>query len=110
MAIKRGDIVIAVHADLGKPRPAVVVQADEFNERALTILVCPLTTEVIENLPLRPILSAGSGNGLQKRSQIMTDKMLALHRGRVRDVLGSIDSNTREQLNQALLMILGLDR
>jgi mRNA interferase MazF len=87
-----------------------VVQANEFNENGLTILVCPLTTEVIENLPLRPVVSAGLENGLWERSQIMTDKMLALHRGRIRSVLGSVDPNTREQLDQALLIILGLGR
>ncbi|MGH6767589.1 MAG: type II toxin-antitoxin system PemK/MazF family toxin [Xanthobacteraceae bacterium] len=110
MAIKRGDVVLAVHADLGKPRPAVVVQADPFNENALTILVCPLTPDVTERLPLRPIVPADPGSGLRKRSQIMTDKMLALRGDRIRSVLGAIDSATSEQLDRALLIILGLAR
>jgi mRNA interferase MazF len=110
MAVKRGDIVLAVHADLGKPRPAVVVQADIFNDKALTILVCPLTSDVAERLPLRPIVLAGSGTGLRERSQIMTDKMLALRSDRIRGVLGSIDAPTRDQLDRALLVVLGLAR
>ena len=110
MALKRGDIVLATHADLGKPRPAVVVQADEFNENALTVLVCPFTSDVIEHLPLRPIVTPDSGNGLRERSQIMTDRMLALHRNRIRDVVGSVDPATGEQLDRALLLILGLAR
>ncbi len=108
--MKRGDIVIVTHADLGKPRPAVVVQADEFNESPVTILVCPITSEIAEKLPLRPIVQADPGTGLRERSQIMTDKMLALRRDRVRGVLGSIDATTRDQLNRALLIILGLAR
>ena len=110
MAIKRGDIVLAVHADLGKPRPAVVVQADRFNENALTILVCPLTSDITERLPLRPIVPAAPGSGLRGRSQIMTDKMLALRSDRIRSVLGSIDASTGDQLNRALLILLGLAR
>jgi mRNA interferase MazF len=110
MAIKRGDIVLAVHADLGKPRPAVVVQADRFNENALTILVCPLTSDITERLPLRPIVPAAPGSGLHERSQIMTDKMLALRSDRIRSVLGSIDASTGDQLNRALLILLGLAR
>jgi mRNA interferase MazF len=110
MAVKRGDIVLAVHADLGKPRPAVVVQADNFNENAMTILVCPLTTDIAERLALRPIVPADSHTGLRQRSQIMTDKMLALRSDRLRGTLGSIDTATRDQLDRALLVLLDLAR
>jgi mRNA interferase MazF len=110
MAVRRGDIVLAVHADLGKPRPAVVVQADDFNENAMTTLVCPLTTDITERLLLRPIVPAGSHTGLRHRSQIMTDKMLALRSDRLRGILGSVDTSTREQLDRALLILLGLAR
>jgi mRNA interferase MazF len=110
MAVKRGDIVLAVHADLGRPRPAVVVQADPLNESALTVLVCPVTSEVTERLPLRPVVPAGSGSGLRVRSQIMTDKMLALRSDRIRGVLGSIDASVRDELDRALLVVLGLAR
>ena len=40
----------------------------------------------------------------------MTDKINALRRDRVRLVLGSLDEETSEQLNSALLMVLGLAR
>jgi mRNA interferase MazF len=110
MAIKRGDVVLAVHADLGKPRPAVVVQADMFNENALTILVCPFTFDITERLPLRPIVEVSPGNGLREQSQIMTDKMLALRSDRIRAVLGSIDASIGEEIDRALLLLLGLTR
>jgi mRNA interferase MazF len=110
MAIKRGNIVLAVHADLGKPRPAVVVQADTFNENAGTILVCPLTSDITDRMPLRPIVQVAPGSGLRERSQIMTDRMMALRSDRIRGVLGSIDSSTGEQLDRALLLVLGLAR
>lgn len=106
MAVRRGDIVLAVHADFGKPRPAVVVQADTFNDNPLTVLVCPLTTDLRKRLPLRPVVSAGASTGLREQSQIMTDKMLALPSARIRDVIGSIDESTRDQLDQALLILL----
>ncbi len=110
MALKRGDIVLAAHADLGKPRPAVIVQADTFNENALTVLVCPLTSDITERLPMRPILPAGPGTGLREPSQIMTDRMLALRSDRIRGVLGSIDAATGDQLDRAMLVVLGLAR
>jgi mRNA interferase MazF len=110
MAINRGDIVLAVHADLGKPRPAVVVQDDPLNENALTILVCPLTTDIFEKSLVRPILPAAAGTGLRERSQIMTDRMLALRRDRIRGVLGTLGAAASEQLDRALLIVLGLAR
>ena len=88
----------------------MVVQADTFNEKALTILVCPLTTDITESLPLRPIVLASPDSGLRERSQIMTDKVLALRSDRIRSVLGVIDSATSAQLDRALLIILGLVR
>ena len=49
-------------------------------------------------------------NGLRLRSQIMTDKLVALRRDRIRRVIGRIDAQTSEQLDRALLVLLGLSR
>jgi mRNA interferase MazF len=47
--MKRGDLVLAVaRGDYGKPRPAVVVQADLFNPTHASLLVCLLTTELVD--------------------------------------------------------------
>jgi mRNA interferase MazF len=40
----------------------------------------------------------------------MTDKMIALRLDRVRRVIGHIDAETSEQLDRALLVVLGLAR
>jgi mRNA-degrading endonuclease toxin of MazEF toxin-antitoxin module len=60
--------------------------------------------------PLRPIIEAKPSNGLRLRSQIMTDKIIALRQDRVRRVIGHIDSETSEHLDRALLVVLGLAR
>jgi mRNA interferase MazF len=107
--VKRGDIVLAVvPSGLGKPRPGVVVQADEFNKDLTTIFVCPISSDVQEKLPLRPTIEAKPSNGLRLRSQIMTEKMVALRRDRIRRVIGRLDSDTSLKLDRALLVVLGL--
>ena len=107
--MKRGDVVlVAVPSELGRPRPGVVVQADEFSEELSTIFICPVSSDLQEKLPLRPIVEARPSNGLRLRSQIMTDKMIALRRDRVRSVIGYIDRETSEHLDRALLVVLGL--
>ncbi len=109
--MKRGDVVlVVVPSELGRPRPGVVVQADEFSEELSTVFVCPVSSDLQERLPLRPIIEAKPSNGLRLRSQIMTDKMIALRHDRVRRVIGRIDAETSEHLDRALLVVLGLAR
>jgi len=109
--VKRGDVVlVVVPSELGRPRPGVVVQADEFNAGLSTVFICPISSDLQENLSLRPIIEAQPSNGLRLRSQIMTDKMIALRHDRVRRVIGHIDTETSEQLDRALLVVLGLAR
>jgi mRNA interferase MazF len=109
--VKRGDVVlVVVPSELGRPRPGVIVQADEFSKDLSTVFICPVSSDVQEKLPLRPIIEAKTSNGLRLRSQIMTDKMIALRQDRVRQIIGHIDSETSEQLDRALLVVLGLAR
>ncbi len=108
--MRRGDIVLMVApSELGRPRPGVIVQADEFKDLT-TVFVCPITSDVQGNLPLRPTIEAKPSNGLRLRSQIMTDKMIALRRDRVRSVIGHLDSRIMQELTRALLVVLGLAR
>jgi len=108
--VKRGDVVLVlVPGELGRPRPGVIVQADEFKDLS-TVFVCPVSSDVQEKLPLRPIMEARSSNGLRLRSQIMTDKMISLRHDRIRSVIGHIDAKTSEELDRALLVVLGLTR
>ncbi len=108
--MKRGDVVIVAYGELGRPRPAVVVQADELGGTTTTVLACPITSEIVEKLPIRPIVEAADSNGLRVRSQIMTDRVLAIPRARIRAVIGIIDNLTSDRLDSALLLVLGLAR
>jgi mRNA interferase MazF len=109
--VKRGNVVLIVApGDMGKPRPGIIVQADELGEATTSVLVCPMSSEVTELHRLRPVVEPTASNGLRLRSQIMTDKINALRRDHVRQVLGSIDAEVSEQLDSALLVVLGLAR
>jgi mRNA interferase MazF len=109
--IARGDVVLmVVPSDLGRPRPGIVVQADELTADFSTILVCPVSSDLQERLLVRPLIEVAPENGLRLRSQIMTDKLVALRRDRIRRVIGRIDTETSERLDSALLLVLGLAR
>ena len=107
--MKQGDIVLVLaRGDYGKPRPAVVVQSDLFNATHASLLVCLLTTELVDAPLFRLTVAPSPANGLREVSQIMTDQLLALPRDRIRERIGADDDETLLALNRALALILGL--
>jgi len=110
MAVLRcGDIVIcALAGDYGKPRPAVVVQSDLFNDTHASTTVCPVTSHLVDAPLFRLPLPAGSKTGLEKPSEIMVDKMVAIRSDRIDGKIGDLNAKQRKSLDQALRLWLGL--
>lgn len=106
--MKRGDIVIAVlPGDYGKPRPTVVVQDDRL-QRLDSVIVCPLTSDVMGAGLLRITLDPSPANGLKKRSEVMVEKLMAIDRSRCREVAGRLDAATMAEIDGRLRLVLGL--
>jgi mRNA interferase MazF len=109
--VKRGSVVVMVApGDLGKPRPGIVVQAEGFGDSPLSVIVCPVSSDIVGTPRLRPIIEPSTQNGLRMRSQIMTDKLIAVRRDRIRQTIGTLEEETCERLDRALLLVLGLAR
>lgn len=109
--MRRGDVVVVIMGgEIGKPRPALVVQADELGERTTTVLLCPMSSDTADTTLLRPQVEPSPENGLRARSQIMTDKLAAVSRTRIRDVIGHLEAAAMEDMDRALLVVLGLAR
>lgn len=107
--MKRGDIVIvSAPGDYGKPRPAVIVQSDLFNDTHASILVCLLTSDLQDAPIFRITVEPDKENGLNTPSQIMVDKVLALRRERIGKRVGKISDETLVQLNRSLALFIGL--
>lgn len=107
--MRRGDIVtIALPGDYGKPRPAVVVQSDVFNESHASVVVCPMTSTLIDAPLFRVALEPSQRNGLNAPSQIMVDKLVALRRERLGRRIGEVDEQTMVRLNRSLALFIGL--
>ncbi|PRD30520.1 UNVERIFIED_CONTAM: insO2 [Trichonephila clavipes] len=72
----RGDLVaIALSGDFGKPRPALVIQANQFSEHT-SVTILPLTSTLVPAPLLRVTVQPNAENGLQKPSQVMIDKAM----------------------------------
>jgi mRNA interferase MazF len=106
--MKRGDLVtVAVSGDYGKPRPALVVQADAFDAHP-SVIVLPLTSEIHDAPLFRVTVAAGGVTGLRMPSQIMVDKATAVPRGKLGTRIGQVDGATMQAVNEALRGFLGL--
>lgn len=102
--MKRGDVVLM--AD-GKPRPAVVVQADQVPTPA-TVLLCPLSSFLVEAPLYRPQVEPDATNGLTRTSQLMADKTGPVRRDLCGDVIGTLAPGDLRRLDVALAVVLGL--
>lgn len=106
--MKRGDIVtVALNGDFGKPRPALVVQADAFALTA-TVTVLLLSSELVEAPLIRLALQPSASNGLRHPSQIMIDKSMSVRRERIGSVIGHVDAETMLAVNRSLAVFFGL--
>ena len=86
--MKRGSLItVAVQGDYGKPRPAVVIQSDAMDD-ADSVLLCRLTSALRDAPLFRLTLEPDARNGLQARSQVMVDKIMAVRRDRCGPAFG----------------------
>jgi mRNA interferase MazF len=108
--MKRRDVVISsAPGDYGKPRPALVVQSDLFNPTHASIVICPITTHLVDaplfRLPLKP----SAANSLKAESQIMIDKVMAVKRERIGKRIGAVTPQDMARVDLALRTWLDLD-
>lgn len=109
--MRRGSIVIIAQRGVyeGKPRPAVIIQAEALLDHP-SVLVCLIGdggsdgSRPFYRVPLEP----SPANGLRKASVIMVDKIVTIRKDRLRQEIGQLDVATLGHLNGALALFQGL--
>ena len=106
--MKRGDFVsIAMQGDFGKPRPALIIQAEEFNQLS-SITILPLTITLINASLLRIDIEPSLYNGLEEHSQVMIDKITTIKKDKIGKILGYATHETMLQIERCLAVFLGI--
>ena len=107
--MKRGDVVtVALSGDLGKPRPAIVVQSDILTASEVkTVLVCPVTSFSSQPNLFRVPIDPTPDNGLLVASEVTVDKISPASRTRIKDVIGAVDELTMRRLERSMPSALG---
>ena len=102
--MKRGAVVVVATrgAYTGKPRPALVVQSDAFNETHASITICPITSDCVDAPLFRVSLPAGRRTGLDVPSQVMIDKVVSVPREAIGRAIGRTESVEMDLVGRAL--------
>jgi mRNA interferase MazF len=104
--IERGDVVSVnldpvIGSEVGKSRPAIVLQNDLANRSSPTVTVIPISSKLGRIYPFQVRLSAGEG-GLPRESKALCEQIRTVSRERIGERLGQIPSPRLEELRAAL--------
>jgi mRNA interferase MazF len=106
--MRRGDLVtVALQGSHGKPRPALVIQADLLADTS-HVAVLLLTSEKRDAPLLRVEIAAGEKTGLRESSWAMLDRITTAPRAKIGSVIGQADAPTMATINRLLALVLGL--
>lgn len=106
--MRRGELVtVALHGDYGKPRPALVIQADQFAALG-SVVILPLTSHLIDAPLLRLTVEPSADNKLRASSQIMLDKPMTVKTDKIGPTFGHLDDSIMVRVNRSLALFLGL--
>jgi mRNA interferase MazF len=104
----RGDLVaVAMQGDFGKPRPALVMQADPFDGHP-SVTVLPVTSTLLDAPLLRITVLPSPLNGLQTISQVMVDKTLTVRKDKVGPAFGRLEPDRLVEVERCLAVFLGI--
>jgi mRNA interferase MazF len=96
-----------LQGDSGKPRPAVVIQADWFDALP-TVVVLPLTSSLRNAAVTRIDVAPSDENGLKVPSQIAVDRPQTVRRAKLGPTIGQLNHDVMLAVHRALAVLLGL--
>jgi len=104
--MRRGDVYWVnldpvIGAEVGRRRPAVVVQNEAANRSSSTVTVIPLTSSIDRVYPFQALVAAGEG-GLSRQSKALCEQVRTLSRNRLTDRLGRLPNERMDQIREAL--------
>lgn len=111
---RRGEVYLVrfdptVGAEIQKTRPALVIQNDVGNRVSPLTIIAAISSrrDPARVYPTDVLVSKGEG-GLAAESVVLTNQIRSVDKQRLGKRLGRLKSDTMDQVDQALLVSLGL--
>ncbi|MFK4299443.1 mRNA interferase MazF [Arthrobacter sp. GAS37] len=104
----RGEIwTVAGGGYASKPRPALVIQDDRFDDVG-SVTVIPLTSTLKDAPLLRIQVEPSARTGLTQKSQLMIDKLTTVPLANAHKRVGHLTATEMVEVERALLVFLGI--
>ncbi|MDO5123389.1 MAG: type II toxin-antitoxin system PemK/MazF family toxin [Eubacteriales bacterium] len=113
MNIKRGDIYYAdlspvVGSEQGGVRPVLIVQNNMGNKYSPTVIAAAITSQQSKaNIPTHITIESAVG-GLTKNSVVLLEQVRTIDKQRLKEKMGTINSNTMSRIDEAISISMGL--
>ncbi len=113
MTVKRGDIYYAdlspvIGSEQGGIRPVLIIQNDVGNRFSPTVIAAAITSQSEKTKLPTHIKVNRAGSGLAKDSIVLLEQVRTIDKRRLKEKMGSLDSSSMSQINQALSISFGL--
>ncbi len=95
-------------AEIKKTRPALVVSNDISNQYSGTVTILPITEKGKKIYPFEVELSSKT-SGLKKVSKIKCQQIRTVDKSRLLKMLGVVEKEVVEKIEEALLIHLAID-
>lgn len=106
MTLRRGGVVWVDldptrGSEVGRRRPAVILQNEQANRSSPTVTVLPITSSTDRVYPFQVRLPVGAG-GLTQESKVLCEQIRTISRDRIVGHLGDLDDETLDEIRKAL--------
>lgn len=113
MTIKRGDIYYAdlspvVGSEQGGVRPVLIVQNDVGNRYSPTVIAAAITSQQSKAKMPTHIPIDAQDCGLHKDSVVLLEQIRTIDKQRLKEKMGSVDSNSMNKVDNAISISFGL--
>ncbi|QJI52334.1 type II toxin-antitoxin system PemK/MazF family protein [Psychrobacillus phage Perkons] len=111
--MKRGEIYLAdlssgKGSEQGGVRPVVIIQNDIGNKFSPTIIIACITSKISKNrIPTHVFLSAEE-SGIMCDSVVLAEQLRTIDKSRLMKHVSTLDSNIMRQIDNTILISLGL--
>lgn len=106
--MKRGDLVlVSAPGDYGKPRPALIIQSDLFQEHPSATL-CLVSSHLRQTPLFRYEVEPTNENGLSATSQIQIDKLMTVPRQKIGPIIGRLSPKQMNEITKLLVLWVGV--
>jgi len=113
--IKRGDMFYAdlnlgVGSEQSGYRPVVIIQNDAGNKHSQTVIAAVITSRTTHKAKLPTHCHIKAQQGLGRDSLVLLEQIRTIDKERLKEYLGTLDSDSMSKIDRALAVSVALNK